>query len=393
MLYRYTKRLAKTTKKAASRVFIAAIVGVVVAGSVVPRVQNNVAHADTLSDLRSQAAALQQQIADNAARAAELAKEADSLKNKIAEFDLQIAQISAQIDLTNVKLQQLQNDLDNAQAELDRQKELLRTSLRSLYKNGNVSSFELLVGSQSFSDYINDQTYLERLKSGIQKSTEKVIALKQQITDNKKEQEDLLKQQQQQKSQLDAARAEKQSTLDQTQGQEASYQAMVSSLKQQQLEINRKIFAQSQAQMFAGDPNHGGYPTVWGGTDMDTLVDSWGMFNRECVSYAAYKVAASGRHMPSNWPSYYASYGPGHGGNANDWLGDAEVDGIPYDRSPRAGDVGILHYGTYGHAVYVEQVLDGGRVYISQYNYDWNGNYSEAIINYTTANWYFIHFP
>ena len=80
-----------------------------------------------------------------------------------------------------------------------------------------------------------------------------------------------------------------------------------------------------------------------------------------------------------------------HGGNARDWLGDAAVDGIPYDQNPRPGDIGILRSGEYYHAVYVEDVYDDGRIYISQYNYDWNGHYSEAIMT-PNSLWYFIHF-
>lgn len=373
-----------------SSVAVLAAVVLVIGGIVLPNRQH--ADAESVSELRAQAAALEQQIRDNDALANQLAQEADSLKKKIAEYDLQISQVQNQIQLTSIKISELEDELVKAQAELDRQKELLKTSLRALYKKGDASSFELLVGSQSFSQFVNEQEYLERLKSGIQKSAEKVIELKQQIQTNKEEQEALLKQQEEQKLALDAARAERQSVLDYTQGQEANYRNMVNDLKSQQREINAKIFAQSNAQIFPGDPGRGGYPNVWANSPMDTMLDSWGMYNRECVSYAAYKVAASGRNMPGNWPSYYFRYGSGHGGNARDWIGNADIDGIPYDRNPRVGDVAILVSGTYGHAAYVEQVLDGGRVYISQYNYDWNGNYSEAIINYTQANWYFIHF-
>lgn len=368
------------------------VLAILMAGGTVLTPNTGEVRAESVSELRAQAAALEQQIRDNDAKANKLAQEADSLKKKIAEYDLQITQVQNQIQLTSIKISELEAELARAQAELDRQKELLKTSLRALYKKGDASSFELLVGSQSFSQFVNEQEYLERLKTGIQKSAEKVIELKQQIQTNKEEQEKLLKQQEEQKAALDTARAERQSVLDYTQGQEANYRNMVDSLKQQQREINAKIFAQSSAQIFPGDPGKGGYPDVWANSPMDTLVDNWGMYNRECVSYAAYRVAASGRNMPSNWPSYYFRFGAGHGGNARDWVGNAEVDGIPYDRNPRVGDVAILVSGTYGHAAYVEQVLDGGRVYISQYNYDWNGNYSEAIINYTQANWYFIHF-
>lgn len=353
--------------------------------------------AETVSELRAQAAALEAKISENAAKARSLATEADGLKRKIAEYDLQISDVSTQIELTGVKIAELEESLKQAQIELDRQKALLKTALRALYKKGGASSFELLVGSASFSQFINEQDYLERLKEGIQKSTEKVIELKLQIKAQKEEQEALLVQQEAQKKALDASRAERQQVLDYTQGQESAYQQMVNSLKQEQVEINRKIFAQSGAQIFAGDPNKGGYPTYLANAGHDSLIDPWGMYNRECVSYAAWRVhndyvlGKSSRDMSSNWPWYYGQFGPGHGGNARDWLGDAAVDGIAYDQNPRVGDIGILRSGVFGHAVFVEQVYDDGRIYISQYNYGWTGHYSEAILT-PSSDWYFIHF-
>lgn len=352
----------------------------------------NLVEAQSVSALRAQVAALEQQIRENSAKATQLASEADSLRKKVAEFDYQIAGVEAQIQLTELKIQQLEEELVAAEKELERQKELLKTTLVALYKKGDASSFELLVGSQSFAQFVNEQEYLERLKDGIQKSTEKVIALKEQIKVNKADQEKLLNEQEIQKSSLSAARQERQRVLDFTRGQESGYRQMVSNLRNQQIELNRQIFAQTSSQNFAGDPNKGGYPLKWANIPMDTVFDTWGMYNRECVSYAAFKVASSGRNMPRNWPSYYYRYGPGHGGNARDWLGNARVDGIPFDKNPRAGDVGVLPVGTYGHVVYVERVLDDGRIYISHYNYDYRGNYAEAIIDPTRADWYFIHF-
>ncbi len=154
------------------------------------------AKAATISELQSQANALQAQINDNNSKANALAAEADTLKGKIAEFDLQIQNADTQIQLITVKLQQLDEELKKAQLELDRQKALLKASLQTLYKKGGASSVELIVGSDSFSQYINDQTYLERLKSGIQTSAEKVIALKQQIQNQQDEQKKILSQQQ-----------------------------------------------------------------------------------------------------------------------------------------------------------------------------------------------------
>lgn len=42
-----------------------------------------------------------------------------------------------------------------------------------------------------------------------------------------------------------------------------------------------------------------GYPAIWCDYPMDTIVDTWGMYNRECVkAYRLESCPKSGRHMP-----------------------------------------------------------------------------------------------
>jgi surface antigen len=123
----------------------------------------------------------------------------------------------------------------------------------------------------------------------------------------------------------------------------------------------------------------GGYPAALCNPPQDTVIDNWGMYNRECVSYTAFRVAASGRHMP---------YWGGHG-NANQWPDSARAAGIPMDGNPRVGDVAISMIGSYGHAMYVEAVI-GNQIHVSQYNYGAPGTYSEMTIS--SSGLYFIHF-
>jgi surface antigen len=96
--------------------------------------------------------------------------------------------------------------------------------------------------------------------------------------------------------------------------------------------------------------------------------------------------------MPRDWPSYFN--GSQGGGNARDWLYDAAADGIPYDQSPRTGDVAIATFAPAGHAMYVEAV-SGRSIYVSQYNLV-HGQYSEMLVNLDNTGWlgtlYFIHF-
>jgi len=121
----------------------------------------------------------------------------------------------------------------------------------------------------------------------------------------------------------------------------------------------------------AGDPHHGGYPTAWDSpTPQDSRLDSWGMYNRECVSYAAWKVYQTYGDMP-----YWGGVG-----NANQWVRDARNAGIPTSTVPQVHSVAISMSGYYGHAMWVEAV-DGNMIYVSQYNYDLHGHYSEMWVS------------
>lgn len=126
---------------------------------------------------------------------------------------------------------------------------------------------------------------------------------------------------------------------------------------------------------------NGGYPAQWADAPMDSLIDSWGNYNRESTSYAAFKVAASGRYVP---------YGLG---NPNQWPSKAVGLGIPVDTTPKVGDVAISTAGFYGHAMYVEELLPGGGMRVSQYNMALTGEYSERTFTTIPTNLQFIHFP
>jgi surface antigen len=109
------------------------------------------------------------------------------------------------------------------------------------------------------------------------------------------------------------------------------------------------------------------------------------MYNRECVSYTAWKVYESGHYMP-----YW-----GGRGNANEWDDNARAAGMRVDHDPN-GDavVAIKNAGTYGHAMWVESVNANGTINISQYNANSitdPGKFSRAY-NVSTSGLVFIHF-
>lgn len=201
-----------------------AIIGLALIISFFPIVEVS---AETIKELKAKSDSLSAQISANNAQIEELSKQAESLQGKISELNLEIASATTEIDLTQVKLEELRQRLAEAEAELERQKGLLKASLRALYERQGASTVELLIASDSFSDFINEQEYLERLQASIKESTDQVIILKQQIESEKLQQEELLKKQEEQKTILAAKKSEQQSILDQTQGEEARYKEIV----------------------------------------------------------------------------------------------------------------------------------------------------------------------
>jgi septal ring factor EnvC (AmiA/AmiB activator) len=199
--------------------------------------------AESAASLQSQISQLQSEINANQQVVNDLKKEADSLRAKIAEFDAEIAQTQKQIDLTNLKIKQLNLEIEEAETELAYQKGILAESIRELYKRGDITTVELLASSDSYTDFINEQEYLSRLKSGIQESAAKIEELKEQLEENRAKQMDLAEELEGQRRILDNQRAEQQSLLDITEGQEAKYQSIVNRLKKQQREAENALIA------------------------------------------------------------------------------------------------------------------------------------------------------
>ncbi|MGD8374215.1 MAG: CHAP domain-containing protein [Candidatus Woesebacteria bacterium] len=338
--------------------------------------------ADTYDE---QIEALQQQINGYQDESGKLKAEADTLQNAIASLNAQQAALSAQIQQKEVEHQQLVQQISNTETRIANQKKALGENLRSMYLEADISPLEMIASSKSIGDYIDKQEYRNTIQSTIQKTLSNIKDLKVQLEGKKTEVEQVIEDQKNMKTTLDSQEAEKNKLLADTQGQEAAYQNLIGQknseieeLREQQRLANLR-WAGSVAM---GANCGGGYsgPWNWCNGYLDQYVDSWGMYSRECVSYAAFKVWQSGRYMP-----YWGGYG-----NANQWPGNARAEGIPVDGSPQSGDVAIWLGGTYGHAMYVEAVYGDGTILISEYNLDWTGRYSERVIS--SAGLQFIHF-
>lgn len=335
----------------------------------------------TASELQQQKNDIAKQIEENVAHADSLSNQVDNLQNRVAALDNEIAAAQNEIVATEAKIVELTTQIVDTQTEIDKQKEILKQNLVQMYKMSDSTSMELLLSSSDFSTFVNNQEYLNTIKDGVKSSVDTIIVKKKELEDSKVQQQTLRDDLLVRKKGLEDTRAERATLLAQTQGEEARYQSIVAELEAQQKEVNRQLAAMATSINYYGD---GSYP--WAGEGYPCSgFDPWGMCYRQCVSYTAWKVATTGRYMPTNWVSGL--------GNAINWPQNARNMNIPVDQTPQPGDIAILMIGFYGHAMYVEDVYDNGTILISQYNFAWDGRYSEMVWPAYRADMYFIHFP
>lgn len=341
----------------------------------------------------AQIQALQNQNAQAQSNVDSLQSQANSYQDAISKLQAQIDAITAQINANEAQQAELQTEITAKQAEIDQQKAILGEIIKSMYVDGQISTIEMLATSNNLSDFVDKEEYRNSVQQNIQDSLAKIAKLQNELKIKKTQVDQLVESQKAQESQLAADQSQQSSMLAYTEAQKAQFNAQISSNSSKIADLRRQqIIANSRYAIGApgnGAACGGGYPGKWCDVGQDTVIDNWGMYNRECVSYTAFKVhmdflAGRDSHDMPWW---------GGVGNANQWDDNARASNIPVDLNPTPGSIAISNAGYYGHAMYVEQVgtINGQQaVYVSQYNAQLDGRYSEQW-RYTTGL-VFLHF-
>lgn len=199
--------------------------------------------ADNAQVLQAETTRLEQEIAQNEAYIQELQEQANTLQVKIDQLDAEILGEQKKIELTKNNIKELEQQIKETEAELNRQKDILRHALITLYKEGNITTIELLASSESYTDFINQQEYLSRIKDQIHESAKKVEDLKHELEGEKDKQDELLLELEARRDQLASKRNEQNRLLEQTEGEEARYQSIVADLQAQKEEAEAALNA------------------------------------------------------------------------------------------------------------------------------------------------------
>jgi len=118
------------------------------------------------------------------------------------------------------------------------------------------------------------------------------------------------------------------------------------------------------------------YPSQWKNVAQDSVFDTWGYYNRECVSFVAWRL-----HDRNGFEMPHAI------GNADAWGTWASNHGYTVNSTPA---VGAVAWWSSGHVAWVESA-GGGNVTVEEYNRTYTGQYSQRVIAASNPTGY-IHF-
>ena len=319
------------------------------------------------------------------AEADKYAKMADTLQGEIDSLNRQITTLQGQIAESERQHKELEDEIDYNEELIEQNRNALGEILSDMHVDDQISPLEMLASSDSIGDYIDKQEQRSTLRSSLNDKIKEIKVLQAELEEKQKEVESVLADQNAQRNQVATKQSEQSELLAITQNDQSSYEklaaqrnAEITQLQQQQVIatcqamggawVNGNCQSVSNGGVGVIPPpssGNGGYPAVWANARINAYVDNWGLYSRQCVSYTAWKVHSTGRHVP-----HFQGMG-----NANQWPSTVARHGIKSGSEPRAGSVAMLPVGYYGHTMYVESVNGDGTITVSDYNLAWDGAY------------------
>lgn len=183
------------------------------------------------------ARALKQKQAEKASLANQLA----ILDNRIAKAELDLESAQIEIDRTNLEIQKTNLEIVDNEKGIAKEKEHIVTVLRLLYRQDQVSSLEILLLNDSFSEFLNQVRYLEDMNSELSDSLDALKKYKEQLDENKaallNKSQELDKEKKDLEGKKDVLESEKENkgyVLEQTRSSEKEYQKLLVQAKQEQ---------------------------------------------------------------------------------------------------------------------------------------------------------------
>lgn len=200
---------------------------------------------DNANDLKNQQKELQNQLKSIQADKSKALEQKSLLEQQINATQAEIDNISSQIQKYDELISQKQTELAQAEEEEKAQYELFCKRVRAMEEQGEVSYWSILFSSSDFADLLDNAMMVDEIMAYDNQVMDQLIAIREQIAQDKADLETARQEQQAAKEEQEAAKANLKS-------QEAEVDALISQISSQEDQVE-KAHAQLQAAAAAVD--------------------------------------------------------------------------------------------------------------------------------------------
>jgi murein DD-endopeptidase MepM/ murein hydrolase activator NlpD len=174
-----------------------------------------------LSDVKSQISSAKSKLAEGKKKSSELVSQINTINSQIDDIESDIAKIDSDIEAKKSEIAAAQTKLDETQQRMSEQNTALNKRLRVMYKNGETSMLEVLLGSSSISDFLTNVDMIQKIYDNDMEILKQIEAQYEEIDAQKTALEAL-------KAELVAQQQEQQASKDELEAQKSSVQSLQS---------------------------------------------------------------------------------------------------------------------------------------------------------------------
>lgn len=245
------------------------------------------ASVDSLNKTKSEAEASKSEAQEELKN---IQSEKKSTMDEVSELSNQMSSVQSEVDDLQAKEDELNSSIETKETEItekEKQKgekeELLKTRLVAMYKNGNISYLDVLLGSSNYIDMIASYDAVKEITDADTNLINEIVAAKSELEEAKKELEeekqevDTLKAEKEAKKLVLAEKkAEKDAKVSQLSSDEKSKQAEIDKFNAAIASAEAEIKRQVEAAKRSSSSSSGGSSSSSGGGYVDNSSGSLG---------------------------------------------------------------------------------------------------------------------
>lgn len=180
-------------------------------------------------------------------------KEINELIDQISEYESEIDGLDDKISEVNDSISMSEKKIEEKEKELEEKQELLNKRLVAIYQDGSTTYLDVLLGSESITDFISNYYLIEELAeydttliNGVKETKEKIEQVKAELEENRKEMQALKKKQLAKKNSLQALKNDKERKATNLTSSERKLKEQLEQLAKENISLDRQIKAKRE---------------------------------------------------------------------------------------------------------------------------------------------------